>query len=368
MDPRRLVLLLIAACALALAPACKSGNADDGGRSDDDSAKDDDDSAEEEARATPVKVEAVARGPISETIAASSTVESERRADIHVEVSGTVEAIRVEEGDRVGAGAVLAVLKNPALDGELERAESAFGRAEDDYGSVRGLYEKGFVSRNEYDAAAHTFDTARATLEQARASHRAGQLRSPIEGTVSMRAVRFGEAVTPPMLAFQVIDLAALRVEVSLPEKDLSRLRVGQTARIRSEILEDAAEVPGRIERISPVVDPASGTVKVTVALDPGQVTLRPGMFVAVEIVVDTHEAALLVPKRAVVYDEGEPHAFVVVPAEEGDGTVVKRKKLDLGFSDRDQVEVLEGVAEGDRVVMVGQGLLRDDSDVRVVE
>lgn len=361
MNTRRLLLLLLCAALTLPLGGCGSGKAD-GASDDDDSGGDDDDSAEEETRATPVKVVPVTLGEISETIAASSTVESERRADIHVEVSGTIESVRAEEGDKVSAGAVLAVLKNPALVGELDRAESSFARADADHVSIKGLYERGFVSRNEYDASAHTVDTARVTLEQARASHRSSQISTPISGIVSMRGVRFGEAVTPPLLAFQVVDLSSLRVEVALPERDLSRLSVGQDTRVRSEILEEAEDVLGHVERISPVVDPASGTVKVTVALDPGQVTLRPGMFVAVEIVVDTHRDARLIPKRAVVYDEGEPHAFVVVES------TVKRRKLEIGFSDRDRVEVLDGLAEGDLIVSVGQGLLRDDSEVRVVD
>ena len=361
MNTRRLLLLLLCAALTLPLGGCGSGKAD-GASDDDDSGGDDDDSAEEETRATPVKVVPVTLGEISETIAASSTVESERRADIRAEVSGTIESVRAEEGDKVSAGAVLAVLKNPALVGELDRAESSFARADADHVSIKGLYERGFVSRNEYDASAHTVDTARVTLEQARASHRSSQISTPISGIVSMRGVRFGEAVTPPLLAFQVVDLSSLRVEVALPERDLSRLSVGQDTRVRSEILEEAEDVLGHVERISPVVDPASGTVKVTVALDPGQVTLRPGMFVAVEIVVDTHRDARLIPKRAVVYDEGEPHAFVVVES------TVKRRKLEIGFSDRDRVEVLDGLAEGDLIVSVGQGLLRDDSEVRVVD
>ncbi len=354
------LLLLLLAALLAGPTACSMGEA-----SDDDSSegKDDDDSAAEEARATPVKVEPVEVGEISETLVASSTVDTERHANVHVEVPGTIEEVRVEEGDRVRAGAVLAVLRNAALVGELERAEASFQRSKDDYESVRSLFEKGFVSKNEYEAASLAHQTARATLEQARETHRARQLTSPIAGTVSLRQVRYGEAVSTGQLAFAVVDLQALRVEVNLPEKDLARLEPGQKARIRSEILADGVEAAGHVERISPVVDPASGTVKVTVAIDPGQAVLRPGMFVAVEIVVDTHAKAQLVPKRAVVYDEGEPFAFVVT-AE----STVARKPLTLGFTDRDRVEILDGVAPGDQVVVVGQGLLRDGSDVKVVE
>ena len=342
-----------------LLAACGGARGDE---SEGDSAEDDDDSGEEEeAKATPVKVAVVEAGSIAETIASSATVDAEDRADILVEVSGTVESITVEEGDRVSAGGVLASLKNPMLRGELQRAEAAFKRAGEEFEALKGLMDQGFVARNDYDQAAHTYDTARVTFEQARDSHAARELKSPIRGTVSSRQIRYGEALTPGRLAFQVVDLQRLRVEVNLPEKDLSRLRIGQTARIRSEVLE-GIDAPGRLERISPVVDPATGTVKVTVAIDRGDTPLRPGMFVNVDLVVDTHEQALLLPKRAVVYDEGEPLAFVV------QGESAARTPLELGFSDRDRVEVLSGVALGDRVVVVGQSLLRDGAEVRVVE
>ena len=356
-----LTLSLLLLLALPLARASSACGPGDSEEPEDDDSADDDDSAEE-VKATPVRAEAVLSGSISETIASSSTVDSERRADIHVEAAGTIETLVAEEGDAVAAGGVLAILRNPTLKGELERAEAGFVRAREEFDSAKTLFEQGFLSGNDYDAAAHAFDTARVTVEQARETHEARRITSPISGTVALRQVRYGEAVSPGQLAFAVVDLRALRVEVNLPEKDLSRLRVGQEARIRSEVLADTDEVEGHLERISPVVDPLTGTVKVTVAVDPGQTLLRPGMFVNVDIIVDTHVDARLIPKRALVYDEGEPLAFVVKDS------IVARTPLELGFSDRDLVEVTSGLEPGDLVVVVGQGLLRDGSEVRVVE
>ena len=118
--------------------------------------------------------------------------------------------------------------------------------------------------------------------------------------------------------------------------------------------------------RISPVVDAQTGTVKVTIAVDPGQENLRPGMFVNVDIVVNTHADAVLLPKRALVYAEGRPYVFVV---EERDGqTVGVRRAVDLGFSEDDRVEVLSGAHAGEPVIMVGQSTLRDGGQVRVHE
>lgn len=349
---RRLLLLL---ALVMLVPACK-GDDDDSATPD----PDDDDSAEEE-KATAVRVETLARGTIAQVIASSSTVDSDRLASISLETSGVVESIRVEEGDVVTAGAVLATLRNPQLKGEFDRAQAAWKRAKDEFDSVSGLFDQGFVARNAYEEAAHAHDNAKLTFDQAQEADAARTLTSPIAGTVSFRDLRFGEAVTAGRPAFRVVDLGALKVEVNLPEKDLARVKVGQAARLRSEVLK-GVHVGGAVQRISPVVDPASGTVKITIRVDPGQASLRPGMFVAADIVTATHENALLLPKRALVYEAGDSFAFVV------EGTSAKRRAVKLGFAEEDRVEVLTGLSDGEQVVVVGQSILRDGADVRVTE
>lgn len=342
------ILLLVAACK-------PKPEADDDSAGDDDSAE----AATPEERATLVRVEPLQRGPIAELIASSATVDTERRADVVLEAPGTVEVIHVEEGDAVAAGAVLAELRNPQLKAELERAQASFDRAREQVASLRGLLDQGFLARNDFDEADLALRNATTTLEAAQAANRARLILSPIAGTVSRRDLRFGEAVSPGRLAFQVVDLGALRVDVQLPEADIARLRPGLSATVRSELL-GGVEVRGSLLRIAPVVDAASGTVKVTVALDPAQRQLRPGMFVQVALEVARHEDAILVPKRALVFDEGEPYVFVVVDGK------VSRRKLGVGFQERDRVEALDGVVAGDAVVVVGQGLLRDGVAVRV--
>lgn len=334
---------------------------------DDDSADGDDDSAdaEEEDERVPVRVQTLERGPISERIATSATVDSDQRADILVETSGTVETIHVEEGAKVSAGQVLASLRNPRLKGEFDRAKAEYDRAKEDFGSVKSLFDKGFVARKEYDTASYTFDTSRLSFEQSREAYSARELTTPIRGTVSLRDLRYGEIVAPPKLAFQIVDMSRLKVDLSLPERDLARVAASQTARIRTEVLEDV-EIGGKVQRISPVVDPKTGTVKVTIAVEPGQQKLRPGMFVNVDIIVDTHEDAVLLPKRALVYAEGRPYVFVLVTKDEH--TTAKRKAVKLGVSEKDSVEVLEGVDAGEQVIIVGQSTLRDGGTVRVHE
>ena len=148
---------------------------------------------------------------------------------------------------------------------------------------------------------------------------------------------------------------------VHIPERETSRIRNGQRAYLTTENLSDM-RFESRIKRVSPAVDAESGTFKVTVGVNDPNDRLRPGMFVSVHIVTETHNNALLIPKSAVVYDNGLPHAFFV----EQD-TLARRVLLDKGFSNENYMEVLSSVSENDQVIVVGQNGLKDGTRIKIV-
>ncbi len=147
---------------------------------------------------------------------------------------------------------------------------------------------------------------------------------------------------------------------VYVPGKYLADVVVGQRAEVESHFLQGRS-FEGQVKRISPVVDPNSGTFKVTVGLGDEWRDLRPGVFVNVRIVTDTHRNAVLLPKQAVVYDGGERYVFVVA-----DSTAT-RVKLDAGFEDNHYVEALSLIAPRVPIIVVGQNGLRDSSLVKVM-
>ena len=115
-----------------------------------------------------------------------------------------------------------------------------------------------------------------------------------------------------------------------------------------------------RIKRISPVVDPASGTFKVTVGLkSDGQ--LKPGMFVNVHLIISTHENAILIPKTAIVYENEYMNVFVVRDS------IAHKIRLKAGFEDAKKVEALSDIEDGDKVIVVGQAGMKDKTKVRIV-
>ena len=354
---------------------------------------------------TLVTVAAVGPGEVAATIQSTGVVESEAQADLTPEASGTVISISVEEGDTVKRGQVLAVIQNASLDAAYERAKAELAGAERELAQVESLHKSGAVSDTELNTARDALNTAKTTLAEARSS--AGHLRlvSPIDGTVALRDLRYGE-VAGGKRAFQVVDLDRLRIVVKLPERDLSRLQVGQLATL-TPVYDPEVHVAAELIRLSPTVDATTGTVRATLALPKGERTLRPGQFVSASLETERRQAALVVPREAVVYDDGQAMVYRVTieepPKEEapkedekkegeeekkgfsfsfggegGEGAeeekdvelpgpyrVARKVPLGLGLSDEGTTEVVGGLNPGDEVVVVGQANLRDGARVR---
>ena len=399
MTVRRLKTTLLLASALLL-PALVGCNAQRGGGDGEAS------SEEEKFRPDPrtlVEIARVKQGTVADFLVSTGTVESEFQADIVPETSGQVTQILVEEGDMVSAGQVLAVVRNINLSAAFDRAEAELARAETELIKVEQLHKQGAVSDRDLSDAQHAVRTARAS--RAEAAGGAGQTRitSPIAGTVSVRDIRYGE-IAGGQRAFQVVDLDKLRVVVRLPERDLSRLSVGLPAKL-SSVYDEDNPVTGGVTRISPTVDPQTGTVRVTIELEAGQTALRPGQYVSARVEVDSHPDVVVIPRRALLYEEGNPIAFRVSvedppPRDEekeaskkapggfsfggggmmggkdeiddadlpGPYRVARKVELEIGYVDDDHVEIISGLAVGEDVVTTGHAALRDGARVRYPE
>ncbi len=402
--PARLVLLLLGALACGGGPG--GGEPGKGGMGGEDG----------ERLASPdqrilVETAEAARGSVADHLVTTGVLESEAQADISPEASGNVTRVLVEEGDSVRAGQLLAVIASPSLDAGADRAGIELERSRQALAEAQALHGSGAISDRELRDAQNAVRVAETSYQEANRSAGFTQLTSPIAGTLSLRNVRVGEMASPGAPAFQVVDLSRLRVVIQLPEKDLPRVKEGLNATL-SGAYDDAAQASGRVERISPVVDASTGTVRVTIAVDPQGATLRPGQFVKVRVEVDRHDDVLTIQRRGLVWEDGEPIAWVVADAKapevkgddaetEGDKEKeeggffadlfagddnsageeaeeaadpwegiprreAQKRRLTIGFVDPDQVEVLTGLEAGDPVVVLGNNALREGTLVRL--
>lgn len=336
--------------------------------------------AAEEARkaeqeTVPVEVATLATGPIEEILRFSTNLEAEQSVGVYSQAARQVVELKVEEGDRVEKGQVLLRLQDDEQRNELARVEGQLARARREYQRQENLWAEKLIPEQAFNDATYELEQLELALEEARRQLSYTVVRAPIAGTVTRRLVNLGDQVTVNQHLFDLVDFDSLVARVYVPEKELVKLRPGLPARILAPALA-GAEYAGRVVRLAPVVDPRSGTVKVTVGIPDWQ-GLRPGLYVDVALVTDVHPEAVLVPKRALVYDQDRVYAYRLAEASEnGDeggegaqGPTVERVLVRPVLEDKEHVEPVAGIlVAGDRVVIAGQAGLKDGIAVRVLD
>ncbi|HSL85108.1 MAG TPA: efflux RND transporter periplasmic adaptor subunit [Thermoanaerobaculia bacterium] len=356
------LLLLLAPALLALG-GCAAGDtqASENGSAAKDAAAED--------RTVPVEVAALETGPIEEVLRFSTNLEAEQGVGVFSQAARQVVELRVEEGDRVAKGEVLLRLQDDEQRTQLAKVEGQLARARREHQRQANLWAEKLIPEQAFNDATYELEQLEHALEEARRQLSYTVVRAPIAGTVTRRLVNLGDQVTVNQHLFDLVDFDSLVARVYVPEKELPKLRPGLPARIVAPALA-GAEYAGRVARLAPVVDPRSGTVKVTVAIPDWQ-GLRPGLYVDVSLVTDVHEEAVLVPKRALVYDQDRVFVFRVAgaPDEAAAGLTVERVLLLPVLEDKRHVEPAAGtLAAGDRVVIAGQAGLKDGAAVRVLD
>jgi membrane fusion protein (multidrug efflux system) len=309
--------------------------------------------------AVPVEVTALERGRIEEVLRFSANLEAERHVQVYSQAARLVRELLVEEGDRVRKGQVLLRLQDEEQRNNLAKVESQHDRARQEHERLQRLFAENLISEQKFNDTAYELEQLAIALVDAQRELGYTQVQAPIGGIVTSRLIRPGDQVTVGQHLFDLVDFNSIVARVYVPEKNLTRMRTGQQARVTAQAL-DGRVYTGTIDRIAPVVDPKTGTIKVTVAVG-GQAGLLPGLYVDVALVTSIHDDAVLVPKRALVYDQERVFVYRL-----GDARRVERILVTPVLSDRDFIEPEGLLQAGDQVVVAGQAGLKAGSLVRL--
>ena len=309
--------------------------------------------------AVPVKVEPVPRRSISQYLETNGTLEAENEVDLVARTSGPVTEILTEEGQMIRSGQLIARIDEREARNQVAIATVARDEAQLAFNRTKSSWDEGLVSREAYDTALSQLSSATAQLESAEIQLAYTEIRAPFDALVVTRNIKLAQYVTPGTTLFRISDFTPLLCRVEVPEKDLPRVRDGQPAHLR------VGAYPGEtftaaVARMRPTVDPATGTFTVTLEVD-GRRKLRPGMFASVYLQTDTHDDALVIPRDALVLDSLGDTVYIK------DGDVSARREVRLGLRDEDSVEILEGLDEGDLLIVIGQDGLADGTPVSVL-
>lgn len=366
---KRRPLLTALVLALSLALAACGGTKDDAAKADGDKSAETKDSKDApldkdgkpvEQIKVPVEVAAAARSAVVAAFQGTSNLVAEAEAEVVPKTGGVVLEIMVEEGDKVSAGQVLARLDSDRQRLNMKQSEANLRKLENDFKRQQEMIERKLISQDVYDRSRYDLDTQRASYDIAKLELSYTEIRAPIGGVVSKRNVKVGNLIQLNQPLFKIDDFDPLEAMINVPEREMRLIKADQPVQMLVDALPDAV-FAGSVARVSPVVDAATGTFRVVAQFKDDSGKLRSGMFGRVRIVYDQRADALVVPRAALVGDNKDASVFVV------ENDVAKRRKVTLGYADGGQVEIVDGLAEGEKVVTLGQAALRDGAKVQVI-
>jgi membrane fusion protein (multidrug efflux system) len=346
---RAALLAVLTAATTLLASGCSDG-----------AAKDKDKEGADAVQAVPVEVQPLKRAAMVAVYSGTASIEANDEAEVIAKVGGEVRQIFVDEGDSVREGQVLARLDGDRLRLDVAQTEANLRKLERDYKRQVELAEKGLVAKGTAENAKYDLDALRAQYDSARLELSYTEIRAPIQGVVSARHIKVGNTIKQNDPTFKVTNLDPLLAFVHVPEKEFRKLAPGQTADVVVDALGGERFV-GTISRISPTVDPQTGTFRARVEVADATRHLKPGMFARVNIAYERRDNALQLPRTAIIDSDGEQSVYVVV------GDKAEQRKISTGLANNGWIEVLRGLKGDERVVVVGQAGLKSGTVVKVV-
>lgn len=325
---------------------------------------------------SPADLLPVRRAELTRTLEVSGSLVAVNSAFVKARVAAEVKSVAVREGDSVKPGQLLAQLDPVEFDWRLRQAEqqAQAARAQLEIAqrtlqNSRSLVTQGFISATALENAVSTEAGAQATLqaalaavELARKARADAAVVAPLGGQIAQRLVQPGERVPVDAKLLEIVDLSKLELQASVAPEDAVQLRVGDAARLQVDGLDGA--VAARVVRINPSAQAGSRSVIAYLELAPNP-ALRQGLFARGTIELE-RRLALLLPLSAVRTDQAQPYALRL------DGAKVAQRSLELGARGLagtvPAVEVLRGLADGDRVLAGSLGTVRDGAAVRVTD
>lgn len=316
---------------------------------------------ESEAPAIPVEAARVGQGDVPAIYSGTATLEADLQATVVSQITGVVLEVLAEEGDFVERGQVLARVETDRYRLQVDQAAAALKRLETDFERKKELFDRELVSADDYERVSAELQAQRAAYELALLNLRYTDIRAPLSGYVSERLVRAGNLVELYNPVYRVTSYDPLLAVLHVPERELAVLRNGLKVSMAVDAWPGRA-FEGEVIRISPVVDPATGTFRVTAQISDREGMLKPGLFGRLEVLYDLRENVPVIPRSAVVTEDERSHVFVV----DDTGKAVRRSVV-LGYERAGLVEVREGVIPGETVVTAGKGSLSDGARVEVI-
>ncbi len=341
---------------------------------------------------TPVKVETVSEHSEATSVRYSANVLPTVRVDLAFKVGGYVQSLlqvtppggvrrKVQEGDLIKRGTVLAHLRVLDYDEKVNQARSQLnqaiagaGQAKNDFERVQALFDKQSLTKRDYDGAKAAFETsqarvegAKALLEEANLARKDTSLIAPFDAFVLKRFIEVGSLVGPGTPGFVLADTSSVKAVFGAPDVMVQTLQIGSPLQVTSMAIPGVA-FQGTITGISPSADPKSRVFEVEVTVPNPENRLKVGMIASVQVGESRSlQPVMVVPLTAIVRSKSNPNGFAVFLVADQEGKqIAKLRQVELGDPYGNTIEVTAGLNIGDRVIVRGNTLITDGEQINV--
>jgi RND family efflux transporter MFP subunit len=357
-----------------------------------------------------VKVATAKRGNLVIKLKAPGEAVTNKKIVMKAEVSGVVQELNIEESQHVKKGDLLVQLDDREYRLNLERAdaerlsklseilvEKRFGelgespansdskkiqKAKQEYEEASELFGKGLISRKDFEQASSDYELAliesgekkeeilaaskgltqtEIDVKKAKLNLEKTEIRAPFSGIITDIKISPQEHLSTGREIFTLVDISHIQVHAKVLESEIGRMQVGREVKISFSAYPEKV-FKGRTKAISPIINPEDKTCKVVIEVDNPREEIKPGMHAEVEIPAEIYKDRLLIPQEAVLVRSGRKLAFAV---EDG---LAKWRYLEIGLENEDYAEVLEGVKEGEPVIIEGHFTLAHDARVKIIK
>lgn len=318
----------------------------------------------EEVGTVPVKVTAVQLRAIDNSIELTGNFEARKEVSLTAEAQGSLIQLNIKEGQKVGQGQVIARIDPTAIQSNLATANASLNKAIKDKERYERLVKAGAISQKQYEDIALNVDNARANLAGIQQQMKYTIIRSPMSGTVSSVTVERGSFVTVGMKIGTVIDDSKLKMVIQVAETDVIKIKKGQPVEIKTEVYPEHV-FNGNISLISVQAD-AGRKYDVEVEVpNKNDFPLKAGMFGTVALKAQTTDNGekLFIPRKAIVGSIKEAQVFVL-----NNDSTVTLKTIEVQNISGDDVIVIKGLDNGDKIVVTGQINLQSGKKVKVIQ
>lgn len=318
-----------------------------------------------------VTVASVRRGEIIRSLRVPGTVRPYQQVSLYTKVAGYLKSIRVDRGDRVKAAEVVAEIEAPEMLADLVPLQAELEVAKADFARVMEARKKAsdLVTPRAVDEARGRFEVAKAGVDRLRILLDYAKIVAPFDGVVTERMVdpgAFIPAATSGSTAkssavLSIMDFSRVRVELFVPQSEVLLIKAGLGVKVSVAELPNRA-FAGTVSRFAYALDSSTKNMAVEVEIPNADFLLRPGMYASCELILENRDDVQLIPAEALVSEKNKAWVFV---ARDGKAA---RVPIRTGFDDGVSVEVLEGIASGDQVILAGKQAIQDGQPVDIGE